>query len=636
LHHVKNEGLSAKSNRFHVTCGEGLCSETGIWLTTGATALALVLAEAGVHPGAAVKLRDPLKAARTFAADPGCTATARAVSGPPLSALDIQRHYCALAEDHLDHELMPEWAEAVCERWRGVLDEIGCAGADGVATTLDWGIKHTLYADYATSRGFAWDELKEWNTAVSKLLAAFKKGGREEKTLPDAATFGEPGGKVLKTLNSVPAFRSGRLDSSRLPDFLQLRQELFELDTRYSQLDDGGLFRQIEGQLNHRIPEVGDIADCLTTPPQDTRAKARGEAVQRYNGQPGYSCCWSSIRDGKGRYMDLSDPLKLTGEWQERRRHSDDEAGVDATGDPTEFAERYSFAYVRVANQRYDRGEYEQALVSLEWLRRHDEHTSARERLHCERLRVRCHARLGNWDAVEEYAQSARRHSVEDQCELVSCYRYLGLAPPPDIDVWIERARALQPADWQCVESAPFLGHWAYVLNRRGLPQQALALLEQARRLGASHPHTAARLLAESGEAERQLGDRATALQWLAEADQMYQDNGFLGDLADYTLTYQAKAEEAPEQSLALLDEAVRAQESLRNPIGETRSRLLIARLTDDAETRANCRHRIEHLRADNSALRLCQLLNKIRTHWHAWTADAPDPDGGHDTFWLV
>ena len=70
-----HHGLLGKGyHRLHVLCGESLCSHLASWLKVGTTALIVALADAGLCASTGRALRMPLKAFRTFAADPTCSA----------------------------------------------------------------------------------------------------------------------------------------------------------------------------------------------------------------------------------------------------------------------------------------------------------------------------------------------------------------------------------------------------------------------------------------------------------------------------------------------------------------------------------------------------------------------------------
>jgi proteasome accessory factor A len=136
--HEKSESLCAGFERLHVLCGESLCSETATFLKVGVTALIVAMADAGLAPGSAVQLADPLRALHSVAGDVTCRKPLKMADGSSKTAIEIQRHYLEQAEAHAGTGAMPAWAADVCRRWRAVLDQLE-EGPVAVKKTLDWG-----------------------------------------------------------------------------------------------------------------------------------------------------------------------------------------------------------------------------------------------------------------------------------------------------------------------------------------------------------------------------------------------------------------------------------------------------------------------------------------------------------------
>src|SRR5208283_1905190 len=180
--HTKTEKLCAGYSRLHVLCGESLCSETAAFLKVGSTALIVAMADAGLAPGSAVQLAEPLVAMQNVAGDVTCRTPLRMADGSCQTALAIQRHYLEQAEAHVGASFMPAWAAEVCRRWRAVLDQLEDAPGS-VEQTLDWGIKLALYAHHARSIDIRWDALPFWNQVIGRLAAALGDGEDGEKAL---------------------------------------------------------------------------------------------------------------------------------------------------------------------------------------------------------------------------------------------------------------------------------------------------------------------------------------------------------------------------------------------------------------------------------------------------------------------
>lgn len=320
IFHDKREALAGHGyRRLHVLCGETLCSDLSIWLRAGATALVVAMCEAGLAPGQGVRLRNPVAAMRRFAADPTCRATAETSAGTHLTAIDIQRHYLLQAEAHAREAFMPPWAETVCHRWRATLDALD-DGWEGVATTLDWAIKYGLYGDHVRRRGMTWESLGTWSAVAERLSAALarvKRGHREPRAAIVLADD-SPVAAEVGTLTGVVE-RSG-LRWTGLDPFLDARNALFEIDTRFGQLGPRGVFSALDaaGALTHHVDGIDNIAHAVEHPPEVARARIRGRLVREFAGNGGrFSCDWDGVWDcEEGRCVDLSDPFAAGAEWQ--------------------------------------------------------------------------------------------------------------------------------------------------------------------------------------------------------------------------------------------------------------------------------------------------------------------------------
>lgn len=319
IFHTKDESLSrAGYHRLHLICGESLSSQTAMWLKVATTALVVAMAEAGIRVSEVVSPRAPLTALRVFATDPTCRAKALVAQRKWMSAVEIQRVYLETAEAHLGDSFMPDWAAEACRQWRRILDRLE-SGYEGVNTTLDWAIKLTLYRDYAARQGFQWETLARWTEIHKSLDAALGYpsdfGGSllTDTLLEDDARLVDRG----RTLQ--PYLREQGLRWEDLSKFLQLRRQLFEIDTRFAELGERGIFTKLanSGVLTHEVAQIGDIGEFLRTPPPSGRARLRGEFIGRVNGnRERFECDWQGIWDrNRDRFLDLSDPFATTEQW---------------------------------------------------------------------------------------------------------------------------------------------------------------------------------------------------------------------------------------------------------------------------------------------------------------------------------
>jgi hypothetical protein len=283
--------------------------------------------EGGVRPGDAVRLADPLAAMRSFAADAECRVEAPSVDGKPLTALAIQRHYLALAEANQGASFMPPCAPQVCQQWRFVLDQLE-HDLPSANRLLDWPLKLDLYRDHAARRGLDWASFPNWNQA---LHSAVEPAPRRRRRLLEelAAPPGPHPDQESATDPTPPAAPSG-LDPNRLRQFLNLRHELFEIDTRFGQLGDKSIFAALDGAglLAHHVVGVDNIEHAMENPPASGRARLRGECVQRLGGRDRpYFCDWTWIHDLRAnRFLDLSDPWQTEERWREASPSSSVEA----------------------------------------------------------------------------------------------------------------------------------------------------------------------------------------------------------------------------------------------------------------------------------------------------------------------
>jgi hypothetical protein len=317
IFHTKDEPLCGGGyHRLHILCGESLCSELATWLKIGTTALVVALIEAGVSPGEAVQLRTPVLAMRTFAQDPACTAAAESLGGKRLRAIDIQRHYLACAEAHVGDAFMPPWAGEVCRQWRAVLDRLQ-GGPQAVTTTLDWAIKHALFKEHVRRRGLVWESLPLWSNVARRLAAALARTPRREQPLTADLVLGADSPVAGEVTRLAPVMHANGLSWNCFGSLLNLRQELFEIDMRFGQLGNTGIFAALDasGALSHR---VDDVEHAIEHPPAVPRARQRGELVRQLSGaKERYTCDWQGVWDHRsGRVIDLGDPFAAASEWK--------------------------------------------------------------------------------------------------------------------------------------------------------------------------------------------------------------------------------------------------------------------------------------------------------------------------------
>jgi proteasome accessory factor A len=318
LLHDKDEPLAEQgSRRLHLLSGDSLCSHTASWLKLATTALVVRLVEAGVRPGLNYPLRHALGALRIFSGDSTCRATARLENDEEVTAIDIQRRILRSVEKRLF--LMPEWAPAVVAAWREVLDRLEDDPA-GLDTTLDWRIKYAMYLEHGRQRGIASDRWGVLSCIVRYLYSRFAE--LDEAEGPFRETVLDPNGLLARELRTMLLhMRRRKVELDEVEAFLDLRDQLFEIDSRYAQIGPDGIFNALDraGVLDHAVDGVVDIDTAAEKPPLRGRARARGEAIREAtrSGPREVVCTWDRLIDlHKSEFLDLSDPFEEHPLWR--------------------------------------------------------------------------------------------------------------------------------------------------------------------------------------------------------------------------------------------------------------------------------------------------------------------------------
>jgi hypothetical protein len=295
-----------------------------------------------------VQLTEPLEAMRRFARDTKCNAKVPGKNGQPLTAIGIQSHYLNLAQAHAHDSFMPAWAADVCREWRRILDLLE-GGSPALETMLDWQIKLALFKDRIARHGLRWEASEQWTQLLSALTGtALPKSVDEDLNLCEDSLPARKSRISDHVKRLAPAIKARGLSVADLTRFLTLRQELFEIDTRFGQLGDRGIFTSLDraGVLHHQVPGVGDIDAAAASAPATSRARLRGEWISRLAASQGqYLCDWQGIRDHEQkRVLDLSDPFETEERWKPWDRDKNDSV---AGSEDRSFALRQRMAEFR-------------------------------------------------------------------------------------------------------------------------------------------------------------------------------------------------------------------------------------------------------------------------------------------------
>jgi len=317
----------------------------------------------------------------------------QAKNGEELSAVQIQRRYLQMAEAHLHDRFMPPWAGRVCAQWRAMLDRLENGAPASVASMLDWAIKLCLFLDRAERRGVNWEPWKQWTEAGSQ----------------------------------TPVLAS---HESRA--IAELHQELCEIDTRFGQLGNDGIFSALEraGALTQHFPGVDNIEHAVANPPAIGRARLRGQCIQQFAGQKlRYTCGWRGVWDRKKNlFLDLAEPFAAEEKWQELPR---------PIREFPPFAHDYLRSLLGQVLAFYDCGNYEAAAVVLGELGALQSEFDPRQRCEYQRLLAWVQCRRGFLDAICALDYLAQWQPLNFSLinDYVGAHCYQGLIPPQSIEL---------------------------------------------------------------------------------------------------------------------------------------------------------------------------------------------------------
>jgi len=603
----------------HVLCGESLCSHLGATLKLGTTALIVALVEAGLRPGTAVQLRDPLVAIRRFSSDLTLRVKAELTDGRSVSALDLQQHYLEFVEKHLRDGYLPPWAEAVCALWRDTLSRLR-QGPSAVETRLDWAIKSVLFTRQIQKRGVSPAELADLNQVLES----------QRPRLPRALSRG--GQSMAPAAAELPPVASNLPRPPRLSEFLQLRAELGELDIHFSKLGPESLFSKLEqaGVLHHRVGEITPegIRESMTEPPRTGRAHLRGRAVKELHGSSKIECDWAGIVNrATSETLDLSNPMQ-----QEMPAWSKRFTSQPRVGHPLEL--------LASAREAYNRGAYSIAYTLLCDVERVGGSAARGVREEVAKQMHRVQTRRGfHAEAIAALFEWSFGHGnrYTHAVGFTFSHKFHGLTPTREASTWVEKAETLlaQGAGVEHAEAFELQLHKAGIMLHAGKWQEAQMLFQQtleAERGSRSSCRNYARAMGELAETHRRLGDTKEAERCLADAEETQMNSGFMGDYAEFTLTCRAKLDLGSGGRLALA-QATDIQSHLGHHLGQARTICLWARIMRDPTVALRKKEQLLALREQAPSLRSCALFSKITAAWDDWVAGR-QPAGERDFFW--
>ncbi|PID58330.1 Pup--protein ligase [candidate division KSB3 bacterium] len=222
--------------RLHVIVGDSNMSEFSTYLKIGSASLVLRMIEDGFVKKD-FSLRNPVKAVREISEDITCLRKVKLNNGKKMSALDIQKEYFDLALRYMNSRQLSPMEIDIIQKWGYVLNTLE-KDPFQLDRELDWVIKYKLLEEYMQKHHVSWTNMDE---------------------------------KVLM------------------------------LDLQYHDIKtEKGLYYILErNEMVERILTDREIQDAVTMPPQDTRAKIRGEFIKLAREKKiHYNLDWSYIRVG--------------------------------------------------------------------------------------------------------------------------------------------------------------------------------------------------------------------------------------------------------------------------------------------------------------------------------------------------
>lgn len=327
LIHSKQESLGpAGTHRLHLMAGESLCSDLGNYLRVGTTALILAVLDTRPELMPDLALADPMDAIDrvTDAQRWGDALPLREAA--PMTAVQMQKRYCeavAAAQAQID---LPPWTAALCDQWWQVLTALE-RDPMSLQTRLDWPLKRAIYDEAIRERHL--DE--HWVATMTCILdqlagALYEFDGRGSFTLRTLRRRRSREARLDAVLRPIDQrLKASGLDWGELWSLIALRDELRELDMRFSQIGPRGLFEVLDraGYLAHRLVPEADVERAVTEPPATGRAHLRGRMIAQHHQNHGMMASWDRLRDMRNRRIFvMEDPREASGAWRQFR-HSD-------------------------------------------------------------------------------------------------------------------------------------------------------------------------------------------------------------------------------------------------------------------------------------------------------------------------
>ncbi|MFZ0324986.1 MAG: Pup--protein ligase, partial [Actinomycetes bacterium] len=163
-----------KYRRLHVIVGDSNLAEPTTLLKVGSTDLVLRMIEAGAVMRD-MSMENPIRAIREISHDMTGTQTVKLVNGRELSALEIQREYFEKASAFAERRGINTGVHAqVLELWGRTLQAVSTADLSLIDQEIDWAVKYALIERYRAKH-----DLELANPRVAQIDLAFHDINRE-------------------------------------------------------------------------------------------------------------------------------------------------------------------------------------------------------------------------------------------------------------------------------------------------------------------------------------------------------------------------------------------------------------------------------------------------------------------------
>jgi hypothetical protein len=513
--------------------------------------------------------------------------------------------------------------------WRDSLENFALQGQLGLQRSFDWAIKWAVFDAHCQSAGITFQELLKWDEILVKMSRAIEQFGNS-LSQPMAA-------RALAEHDLKKSWRScGVRSLDELELVLTLRLQLRELDWRFCQVGEG-VFDELnrQGMLQHDAPGLSQrmISDAMRTAPHKTRAQVRAAVINRLHGSSharDARCDWRVVTDPEhNRMLELNDPTSVVERWTALKAPKN--PPMNSLSVPFDRA-----IDLHRASRFFEAAPLLRRLRNL--VRWRDANATLVDSYHFRLLRYSAwvQSRLGRLDGVEFLKQIYQNPTRGDaECYRIGdelyCYRFLGLAPHPQIEPLIGPAMEylLRPA--RSIE--PSLANIREHLAAYALWRGRLNVVE--RLIGPAREQTP---YWRKARIHCILADTFRRKNRLEEARAMLQTAGedlCSGDVlaAEQILPIQAKLEPNIERRGNLLDAAAATLREAGHKMGLARVLLLRARNCGSEEDSRHVRKEFSRLRRATDVLRFCPLAIHILKNWRPWT-ESFEPDENGDVYW--